>query len=291
MNRRRAGLGLLLVPFAVAACGGSQTASSHVGTAHLDARQVVLLSAQKASSTSFTMTMSLTESITGVSGAAAPTVVTMQSVANVESRQRTSMTMNISIGSRTITELVTVYDSVVYISQDNGATWKTTTVNTSAITQAGPAQALGYLSKVGTVTDLGPTTAGGMHVEKYGATLDSTKMKSEMVSMFSSIFSGTSIGSYTSAIVSALTLKTGTVTLTVNAAGLPVSEQLDMDMLFNLSALAQALKLPADETKGLSGTMELHLGGTSSFANFGKTITVTKPADVTGALTFPSLGG
>jgi len=63
-------LALLLVPVAAAACGGASS-SSPAGNAHLDARQVVLLSAQKVASTSFTMSMSFTEDITSTTGSSA----------------------------------------------------------------------------------------------------------------------------------------------------------------------------------------------------------------------------
>lgn len=277
-------LALLLLPLA-AACGSSPGHPA-TGTTHPDARHVVLLSAQKVSSTSYSMSMSIQENITSSAGRASslPGAIQIDGTAHVASPQRVSMAMTVALGRTNVSVLEVLYDGTAYASTDNGVSWKSLSINNEALSQSGPAQALDLLQSVGTVSDAGPNTVDGQAVEMYHSVIDPTKMHALIAKLFSSLFSGSQLGTYTSALSSAIAIKTGTVDLAVNSAGLPVRETEAEDVSFDLTKLGAAMNAPASATSQLHGVVEVSIAGTFTFGAFGAPVTVTKPANVTGTV-------
>ena len=279
-----------LFALGLAACGSSAGSASNSSTADpirpTDAKAVLAASVAKATTGSYTATFTLNEHVTlpvGLAGSSGPLEVHLTADLRAENGQRVAMTLHNSSGVSTPQTFQTVlYDGTAYLSSDGGGSWKTLKVPAAALKGYGPGQVLQYLQAAGTVTDTGPGTVDGQHVESYHAILDPTKAASAMSSVLSSVLGGESGGR----LASAITLKDGTADLAVDNAQQPVQERFNEAVLIDFSKLAGG----SGPLAGATGTATVAVDGVCDFANFGTPQTVTRPTNVVGSINLPSTG-
>ena len=282
-----------LFALGLAACGSSAGSASNSPTSGptrpTDAKAVLAASVAKATTGSYTATFTLNEHITlppglaGSPGSAGPIDLHLTASLRAESGQRVAVTLRGTSGVSGAQEVQTVvYDGIGYLSTDRGGSWKTLNVPASALQSYGPGQVLQYLQAAGTVTDVGPGTADGQHVESYHAILEPAKAASAMSSVLSSVLGGDAGGR----LASAITLKNGTADLAVDDAQQPVQERFSEAVLIDFAKLAGG----SSPLAGATGTATVAVDGACHFANFGKPQTVTRPTNVVGSINLPSTG-
>lgn len=253
----------LLLTAVVAACGGGGTTHSS------NPKQIVLTAAQLTQAQPFRMDGTVDESITGpaVLGGSAQEVA-LNLHFDVESAGRSSGMMGTTVLGTAITVNTSMYDGTVYVSTDGGATYKSAPAG-HASSQYGPTSALQYLEAVGTVTDAGPASAGGVAVERYEAQLDPTKATSTL----RSALAGTS--SSLSQVLGAMQFKSGSIGVGIDHQGRLVAEDGSFNMTVDLGAVQPSLH---------GQTMDASVKLNAHFYDYGAHIVVTKPTDVTGTL-------
>lgn len=187
---------------------------------------------------------------------------------DVASAGRSTGTMGTTVLGTAITVNTTMYDGTVYVSTDGGATYKSAPTG-QASSQYGPASALQYLEAVGTVTDVGPASAGGVAVERYEAQLDPAKATSTLRSALAGASSSLSH------VLGALQFTSGSIGVGIDHQGRLVAEDGSIDMTVDLGAVQPSL-----QGQTMAATVKLN----AHFYDYGAHIVVTKPTDVTGTL-------
>jgi hypothetical protein len=258
----------------LAGCGSSSPKPSDLAP-----KDVLLTAAHLASGTSLRMAMSADETFT-IAGNVTPALgslngrsITLTMQLEAQNSQQARGTLAVNLGGQSTQVVTVVYGGAVYVSKDNGTSFENVPLNGSPTTQYGPDNALQYLESVSTVTDNGPGTADGVAVEKYHAQLDGAKVlnviKSAMSTLQSSSFQR---------ILSSLRFTGGALDASIDHTGRIVHESGIMDAALDLGQID-----PSES----GDTMSIHLNVDARFYDYGATITVNRPGNVTGTLTLP----
>jgi hypothetical protein len=262
--------GLLLL----AACGSAAApvAKQAQVTPRPDARQVVLASVEKTSSSSFLgdMSVSATISATGPNAALLSPLqghaITATMQGSFENQQRMRLTIEAAIAGKTTKAVAVVYDGTAYISSDGGATYKAQPLTGVAADQFASTNTLSYLQSVGTVTDEGPSTADGVAVERYSAQLDAAKV----LKLIQDALGSSAQAQTFQEMVKGMTFKGGALEVTIDHQGHIVTEHGPIDATVDLSAFGASL----------AGTkLSIHEVVDGHFHDYGSAVVVTPPAN------------
>lgn len=261
-----------LAAVGIAACGGT-------GSSSTSPKQALLLAAEHTTGHSLRLDATVAENF-GASGPQAAQLasingqnITLTMHFDVQNSRRVGGTVSTTVAGRAITVLVRLYDDSAYVSMDGGATWKTVPFDSAKLKQYSTDSVLQYLHDVGTVTDEGPGTADGVSVERYHATLDGTKitglMRSELAALQSPLFQR---------LLDAIRFRSGSVDATVDHQGRVVTEAGAFAVSMDLGAVQSSLK----------GTqMLIHATVNAHLHDYGASISVSKPANVSGSVNLP----
>ncbi|HWW09443.1 MAG TPA: hypothetical protein VNY76_04280 [Candidatus Acidoferrales bacterium] len=271
INRRQ----LATIPIAatLAACGAGS------GGSHVDARAVLLSAVQRVTTTSFHADVTANASL-DVTGPAAAQLGTLngQTLAfsvklDVQNKQRAHAEVGLTAGGQTFNVIAVLYDGAAYVSTDGGKSFKAVPIGNLPSSSFGPESALQYLESAGTVTDVGPGTADGVAVENYHATLDSAKI----TALIKKALSGLNSGSL-SQVLSSVKFTGGHLDASVDHAGHIVADSCAFNGSMDFGSLDPSLT---------GTTMTFAETATGHFRDYGSSITVLPPANVTGTTTLP----
>jgi hypothetical protein len=257
----------------VAACGGQ---SSHPSS-KVEPREVVLTAVQRTTESSFRFdlqeheTFAATGPGAGSFSSLAGKDVTIQMHADAQNASRVRATVTAGVAGKEFSALSVVYDGTAYLSTDGGALYHAIVVP-SSVNQLGAGTALQYLKSIGTVTDEGPGTSHGEEVERYHAAFDPQKLTSVMQSLIGSL------GGSAQSLAGALNFTGGSVEVTVDSTGHLMTEDGTLNMTLDLGAVSQQLQ-------GTTLTVGATVHG--YFYDYGASITVTKPTNITASATNP----
>lgn len=268
---RRLGAAFAFVTIAVTACGAPPTppiSSSAPQRVSAQAARVLLLNAAtKAQSQSVHIAGTMRATMTGT-GDFAPysgQTTTIDLTADVASSSSLSGQLVISLAGRTVTEQIVMVGGTIYASIAGGA-WRTVTTGVDASSGTDSLSAgLQYLESVGTVTDEGPGTVGGVSVENFQATLDPAKMSAVLAKRFSSL--GGSSQQALQRLASALSFQGGTINAAIDGSGRLVHLSGTVDGSMDLSKVVP----------GKIGIVTYHETIDMAYSNYGEPVTVTPP--------------
>jgi hypothetical protein len=245
--------------YGIVALGGAAHAPGSKGSSsssESNARRVLLDSVQTTTSQSFDADLTFSDTTSGLSGQA-PTTVKLPIEIEAESTSREKTTIVGTVDGTPVDEVVITYDGAAYESTNGGDTFQTEPL--SSVSQFGIQSVLQLLQSVGSVTDEGPGTAGGVAVEKYHAVIDASKIQRELQSL------SPDVSAEEQSILGAVTISGATVDVTIDSSGRMVTLQAALTASVNGSAL------------GISGNPTVHETWSGDFFNFGADIVVQPP--------------
>jgi hypothetical protein len=248
------------VAYGVVALGGAAHAPGprvSTSTSSGSAQRVLLDSVQETMAQSFSADLTFHDTTSGVSGQA-PTTVTLPIEVQAESAAREETTVSGSVAGTPVNVVAITYDGTAYESTNGGSTFQIEP--SSTIDQYGIQAVLQLLQSVGSVTDEGSGTAGGVAVEKYHAVIDPSKIQSELNSL------SPDVSTQDRNILSAVTVSGATVDVTLDSSGRIVTLNSDLTASVDGSAL------------GLAGQLTVHETWSGHIFNYGANIVVQPPS-------------
>ena len=248
------------VSYGVVALGGAaHTPGPKVSTSGsaAAAQRVVLDSVQETMAQSFDATFSFSETTSYGPYGQAPTTVTLPIDIQAESSAREQTTVIGTVAGTPVDVVAISYDGSAYESTDGGGTFQAEPL--SSVSQYGIQNELQLLRSVGSVSDEGAGTAGGVAVEKYHAIVNPSKIQRELTSLLPEV------STPARDVLSAVTISGATVDVTLDSSGRIVTLNAALTASVDGSAL------------GLSGNPTVHETWSGHIFNYGADIVVQPP--------------
>ena len=169
------------------------------------------------------------------------------------------------------TTLAVLYDDTVYVSNNNGASYQTVTVDRANTAEVSPQSPLAFFQMLGDVKPNGDVEVNGATASSYHATLDPVKLgnylKNELARENDPDMNR---------VLNSLGVTDASLDAAVDGHGNLISESGTFDAAIDLGAFS-----PADA----GTTLNMHEGMTGAFSGYGDSIDITKPGVVTGPST------
>jgi hypothetical protein len=163
------------------------------------------------------------------------------------------------------------YDDTVYLSTDNGATYKSTTIDKADKANVNPNDPLAFLTMIGDVTPTGGVEVNGVSAASYHAVLDPVKLGN---------YEKNSLASANDPVLDAMLdhigVTDGYSDVAINPNGQMISETSQVDVALDMGAVS-----PVDQ----GSTLNMKQQYTGAFSDYGASINIDKPANVTGTAT------
>lgn len=163
------------------------------------------------------------------------------------------------------------YDDTVYLSTDNGATYQTTTVDKADTANVSPDSPLAFLTMIGDVKPSGGVEVNGVSAAAYHAVLDPVKLGN---------YEKNSLASANdpdlNAMLDHIGVTDGYIDAAIDPNGQLISETGSVDMALDMGAFSSA-----DQ----GSTLNMKQQYTGAFSDYGASISIAKPGNVTGTAT------
>lgn len=276
-----------LALFGVAGGGAVVLSSGHSGTSGAapggsasspaGGRASLLAAVQRVEGGSMRADIKLTESFsaTGAGGARLGAFpggdVTLTIHIDQASANRSELRETVEAFGVKQTLIAVLYDGTVYVSQNNGASYQTVTVDQAATHLVSPKSPLAFLEMIGDVKPVGDVEVNGVTAASYHATLDPVKLDAYLKNSLATAGSAD-----LDKILNNVGVTDGTLDAAVDPNGNLLSETGAIDAAVDLGAFS-----PADA----GSTLDVHEGFSGAFSDYGSSIDITKPGGVTGPMT------
>ena len=188
-----------------------------------------------------------------------------------QSPTRSEMTETVTaLGTKQVI-IAVLYDNTVYVSSDQGATYQTVAVDKAETAQVSPDSPLEFLTMIGSVTHSGAVEVNGLTAASYHAVLDPVKLGNYVKNSLAAQNDPTM-----NAMLSKIGVTDGYIDAAVDPNGNLISESGQVD---------QALDMGLFSASDQGSTLNMKEQVSGAFTDYGGSISIAKPGDVTGPAT------